>query len=421
MIKIGSLTIKYTHLMLGVLITALVIFEASNPGDFKVFTEAAKLLKHHENMYDRWLNGNSCKYYYSPFFALLLTPFTSVPDFVISIVWLSANVFFFARIWKITTAFFDFNGFSKKESRAFTLLTIFLTFRFLLHNFEMAQMNVYVMWSILESLNLFEKNKNMQGALLFALAMNIKILPIVFLPYLIMRGRFAAFTWIALFSVAFLYIPSLFLGIEYNNFLLSHWFHTINPFNTEHNIDTQLGGHSLTSLIPPLLMQTDGELPLKRNIANLDLATVNIIVSTIRAALIVLTLYFTGLSFFKKAKSTIHRLWEVSYILLIIPLIFPHQEKYAFFLIFPATAYIIYFLIRTRQSNWSAFSKRTWIILVSILSVSFVLNTVTTDLFIGKYLKDVCQHYKTITYGTFLLVLILPFCKPLVLQKEREA
>jgi uncharacterized membrane protein len=414
--NIGKTKITVPQLLLGCLVVFIVIIESRKSGDFKVFTEAAKLLKDHQNIYDQWLNNRSCKYYYSPLFALLLIPLVTFPDFIVNFLWLSANVFFFARIWKLTASYFDFSVFNKKETRFYVVITMVLTARFLLHNFENMQMTVFILWSVLESFNLFSNKKYIPGALLFALAMNIKILPIVFLPYLLFRKKTAAFLWVILFAGIFLYLPGLLVGFGFNNFLLAEWFKALNPSNIEHSFIDDIGGQSLTTLLPTLLMQTVGEVPFKRNIANLDVNTVNYLITAARAFFIGFTLYFTGFTFFKNPKFKLREFWEISYITLIIPIIFSHQEKYAFFLIFPATAYIVYYLILARQNNWANISKTKWIVLVSLLCLSFILNTLTSDLFGGRYYETVCDHFKTIAYGSFLLVIALAFCKPSMLQ-----
>ena len=418
--NLGKIKITVPQILLGCLVVFIVIIESKKSGDFKVFTEAAKLLKDHQNIYDQWLNNKSCKYYYSPLFALLLIPFVTFPDFIVNFLWLSANVFFFARIWKLTYSYFDFSAFNKKEKRIYVLITLALTIRFLLHNFENVQMTVYILWSILESLNLFTQKKYISGAFIFALAMNIKILPIVFLPYLLFRKKTVPFLWIVLFTGIFLYAPALLLGVGFNNFLLVEWGKALNPSNIEHSFIDDIGGQSLTTFLPTLLMQTAGEVPFKRNIANLDLNTVNFIISVARLLFVGFTLYFTGLTFYKNAKSKLHAYWEVSYLTLIIPIIFSHQEKYAFFLIFPATAYIVYFLIKSRQNNWIYISKTKWIVLVSLLFLSFLLNTMSSDLFGGRSYEMVCDHYKSIAYGSFLLLIILSFCQPYLFSKMEQ-
>jgi len=409
---------KYVRYSAGFLLLVFLGFEASHRGDFKVFLEAAEAVNAHKNVYALWLSNSCCQYYYSPFFAMLLIPFTYVPYYVVNFLWLSADIYFLYRIWKFVSSKLDFSFFSAKEYRLFIVIAIALSIRFLLYNFDMVQMTIFLLWAMFESLNLFENKKNIQGALLLALVINIKIMPIAMIPYLLLRRKFIPALWVVLFSVAFVCLPAIFLGMEYNNFLLAAWFKAINPTNTEHNIDTYLGTQSLTSWLAPLLMHTGGELTLKRNIANLDVSTVNWIINIARAIFIGATLYFTGLTFFREAKSKLRRLWELSYIMLIIPLVFPHQQKYEFFLSFPGLTYIAYFLIYHYHYQFAYLSKSKWKTCIVLLSISFLLNTLTSDLFIGKHLSDITQHYKSITYGTIVLAVLLAMCNPKYIENN---
>jgi hypothetical protein len=400
-----------TWSMLAVVL-AYVILKSAGDGDFTVFLEASRAMRFHQDMYGLWLNKICCRYYYSPLFAVILLPFTYIPYFVAYFLWLGANVWFLIRIWKIITTKIDMSSFTAGQFNVFFLLVFLLSFRFLDLNFDTMQMTIYLLWVMLESIELFDKGKNIKGALLLSLAINIKIMPLVIIPYLLFRKKFIPVLWTALFFIVFLYLPVLFIGFDFNQQLLVSWFHSINPNKAEHNIDTVRGTQSLTSWLVPLLMSTEGELPFKRNIATLDLTTVNCIINGARAFFILLTLYFTGFTFFKKAGSQLRELWELGYIFLVMPLVFPHQQKYEFFLMFPATIYICYFLVINYKYAFRYVSRVRVRTIAILLGLSFILNTLTSDLFIGMYYSDITQHFKTITYGTFLVIAAYALCKP---------
>jgi hypothetical protein len=408
----GLKNTKFLILLISLAGIAFLFAEAHKNSDFKVFLDAARVLMTHETIYDKWLNNGYAKYYYSPLFAVLLVPFSYLPYYIPCFLWLCADVFFLYRIWKIISGKLNLSIFTKKEYRIFLLLALLPVIRFLLYNFDMVQMTCFILWSILESVQLIQKNKYVKGAFLLALAINIKIMPLAVIPYLLLRKKFIPVAYVLVFSVIFLYLPALLIGFKFNNFLLGEWFRVINPSNVEHSFDNSLGSHSLNAWIPTLLTNTGGELPLKRNFVDLDLNTVKMIVNCITAGLVLFTLYFTGLTFFKEAKSKIRSLWEISYIVLVIPLIFPHQEAYAFFLVFPAMAFISYYIVYQIHSGLKQISAVKWYIILILFCISFALMTLTSDLFIGRHLCDITRHYKTISYGTLLLTIVLAMCNP---------
>jgi hypothetical protein len=397
--------------ILTLLFCYIAILAKSN-GDFKVFLEAANLLRNGKNMYHVWIATApevSGLYFYSPLFALLLVPFTYLPSYIPNLLWLLASAFWVYRIWQLLKKDFDLTTFSKKEKRLLVSLSFLFIIRFLLYNFGLIQMTVFMLWAILESINLFDKNKDTKGSALLALAINIKLLPIVILPYLFYRNKIKPFFLTLFFIIFFLFLPALFLGKELNSFLLHEWWSVINPAQEGFQFEADWGVHSLTALIPTLLMITEGELTLKRNILNLSPDTVSAISFAVRFVFIVFVLYFLGI---KKKVTTLQKNWEIAYLTLVIPLIFPHQQKYAFFMLLPAIAYLLYFLMRIRKNNYTNLSKRKWNLILTLILLAFMLMTLSTDGIIGRYYNNISQHYKTITYGAILIAVALGISNP---------
>lgn len=388
-------------------------FLANRSGDFQVFLEAGKLLKSGENPYHQWLLNKQCLYFYSPLWAILISPFTEYA-YLIKLLWLLTNVFFLHRIWRICQAQLSIKFLSSKQQFFFLLLLAVCTHRFVLYNFMMIQMTIFIVWAILESLGLFDKKKLLAGALILALAINIKLLALVALPYLIYRGYFKAFGLTVLFLLIYLLLPSVYLGWERNVFLHQQWWSVINPSTVEHLFDTELGPHDLSALIPNLLMETSSnDYTLRRHILTLSLDNTLLILNVFRGGLIVLTVYFLGTSIFKKRGVGSARLKEISYLLLIVPLIFPHQQKYAFFFAFPAVMFLLKYLFTAERTP-----KKTAVWVLFLLS--FTLMTLTSDAFIGRDLNKLTQFYKLITYGTLLLIPALILAESQISKTQKE-
>ncbi len=402
---------KYTIGFLLVLLVAYLAILAKEKGDFRCFLEAAGLMREGKNIYGVYLSDGIGLYYYSPLFAMLLVPFTYVPPFIPNLLWLIFSAFLVYRIWKLIREDFDLTAFSKKQINLLIFITFACMIRFLLYNFGLIQMTIFMLWAILESNRLFDQNKPVQGSILLALAINIKLLPLVVLPYLVYRKKYKPFLWTILFLIVFLFLPVLFIGYETNSFLLSEWWHVINPSQKGHQFETEWGVHSLTALVPTLLMVTEGELTMKRNIMNLSPDLVSKITLLVRLLFIVFTLYFLTNNK-NKVITAIQKNWELAYITLVIPLIFPHQQKYVFYMLFPAIAYITYFLIYVHNTNYTVIRKSKWNVIVGLMIMAFALMTLTTDGLIGRHYNNITQHYKTITYGAVLIAVALAISNP---------
>jgi hypothetical protein len=264
----------------------------------------------------------------------------------------------------------------------------------------------------MESIRLFRKDKVIVGGIILALAINIKLLPIVLIPYLIYRNYFKAIASFSFFSLVFLFFSAIFLGWSKNSFLLSEWWNVINPSNSQHLIETELGTHSLSALIPSLLTETEGEIDIRRNVFSFGSESAILILNIVRAFFVTFTIYFLKWPPFKRNNSKLFQIYELSYLVLIIPLIFPHMQKYAFVLSIPALFYLSHFVVlnfRNGKSTVNAWRMNTILILIFL---SFVLMTLSTDGLIGRNLNDITQHFKTITWGALLLVVALILAKP---------
>lgn len=398
-----------------ILVLIYLILNALGNGDFKVFLEASKLIAAGKNPYHLWIfvsEGNYALYFNSPLWAIILIPFSHLPSFITNFIWLAANVCFLYRIWILLIKYFDFSSLSERQVSWILLLSFILIARFILYNFEMIQMTIFLLYGALESLFLFRSKKYLSGGALLALIINIKILPIVLIPYLIYRKQWLASLSTLGFSIIFILLPGIILGWSTNLFLLSEWWAVINPNNTEHLLESDLGLHSLTALLPSLLTQTNGVLPYPRNIFNFDFKSTVCILNIVRAGLIIFTLYFLKWPPFRSAKSLFNDVYELSYIFLLIPLIFPHQQKYAFLLAFPAIVYICYFVVVNFNSPTRKISSKKYYGIIILLVMSFTLMTLSTDGIIGRTLNQITQHYKTITYGAIILIIVLIITPP---------
>lgn len=332
---------------------------AARGGDFDVFLDAAQKLASQQNIY-RPPFIKDLQYYYSPFFALILVPFSYLPFVISEFAWLVLSSLLLYRSWMLIIRYFDLTALNRKQRTYWTLLTCFLATRFLLYNYAMIQMTIFLLWATLESLALFEKKQFVSGGLLFGFACTTKLLPILFLPYLLYRGYIRGFLSTLLFFGLLLFVPAFFVGFRGNNFLLQEWWAVINPTNKENALEADLGTHSLVSLIPVYLTETHNKIDLNRNFIDLTPGQAILITNLIRLVFVAGTLFFLRSLPFKRNSDKLQTIWECAYLFLLTPLLFPHQQKYAFLYIMPAIIYLLYYLlVRIRVEGSSNFMLLT--------------------------------------------------------------
>ncbi|MBK7129955.1 MAG: DUF2029 domain-containing protein [Crocinitomicaceae bacterium] len=377
--------------------------EANQQGDFSIFWQASRDYFDGKNIYTltyhEWYH-----YYYSQLFAILLFPLAMLPLYAATWIWLALNLFFLWRIFAITLRQLQVEKWNSRSRFIFLSLIFIFNLRFIRDNFHLGQMTVFMAYCMLESLSLIYYQRHVKGAALLALGINIKLLPLVFIPYLIFRGYFLAACYTCVAVLAYFLIPLT--AVEYHQYvLLMHdWWQLINPTQTKHTIDTdERSFHGLSTLIPTLCMETVPDthaLPLRRNMFNLSSEKVFWVLNLIRLALVLSTIAVTRLKFFKPENNKLKRWKEAAYIMLIIPLIFPHQQHYAFLLSMPAFSYILYLIMI------EGIKKYRWqFCLLIMVYLCFNLNLLVGSF--GMYY----DHYKIVTYGALLLVVILLFTK----------
>jgi hypothetical protein len=405
---------KLKLIIIGFVIVYVIlsINSAIHGGDFDVFLDAATKLGNHQNIYTPPF-VKDLQYYYSPLFAFLLMPFTG-NFFITEFLWLLLSGFILYRNWIIIQMYFDFSAFTHKERNILGALSLFFIIRFILYNVAMVQINIFLLWAILESIQLINSKKWLIGSLILAFVINVKLMPIVVLPYLIYRLKFRAAISVVAFSILFLFLPSIFIGHEFNTFLLAEWWKIINPLNSEHLIEAGVNSQSFVGIIPAFLTDTQGDINIKRNLLSLSIETTELITNIIRLFFIAFTLFFLKLP----KKNNLYDISEfraISYILLLVPLIFPHQQKYAFVFIFPMIVYLIYYCMIMWKFNRNKGFK---IFLSLLLIVSVIFTPIIGSDIIGRFNYDLIHHFRILGISTILLVIFAVIGNPKSIKKE---
>lgn len=92
------------------------------------------------------------------------------------------------------------------------LVPFLLAFPFILNNLELLQVNMILFTLAFWGLYLQANGKDVAGGIAIAAAAAMKVMAIVFLPYLVYRRRWRAVFWMASSSVVFFFLPAIFTG-----------------------------------------------------------------------------------------------------------------------------------------------------------------------------------------------------------------
>lgn len=395
-------------------------------GDLHVYYKAAEALRLDRPVYDyEFLVSREelCGFSYPLFWAFVVMLVGWLPLALLDFVWLVFNLWLLFKIWKLIHYFLDLQNFTPSQKKWFDFFLLLFAVRFILYNFDMSQVTILLLFLILKSLEWLEIEKITSGswkpifwaAFLAALGVAIKLMPIFLIPYFFWRGRWRVGVMSLIFIVLLMLIPAIWTGWETFWELQAKWWATINPtnkeFTTQQNREAE-GVYSLSAFFNAYFFDDNERLQgVRRHLWALSAEHLQVVLMLARLFFVALTLFFVRFSPFRASPSRLHSFWEMSYMLIAIVLVFPHQQKYAFLFLLPAFAYLIF----------RYFSTPSKTLLVGLILV-WLLSTASTDGIIGRYLYDFGQYFKIITFACFLTIILLmryspktkdlPFDKP---------
>jgi hypothetical protein len=377
----------------GMGVLCFAVLESLGPrNDLDIYLEAAKGMWNGRDIYsDTYFDGYH--YYYSPLFAAVIYPLSILGSGVAKSFWILVNVCLLVRMYAVIEQYLIFPD--KAVQRWFALLMVLVSLRFVKDNLHFGQVTILILYLCIEGLHALRRGKN-GGAWLIALGINIKILPVVFLPYLLLRREFKALGWVLAGLLCFHFLPMFFLSAPYFRDIQHSYFMLINPFRSAHLLDIEEASfHSLTTWVTVFFspaMEQQG-LTLRRHFMELSAEGVAAVIQVLRALLMLLTLWVLRKRFFQRMSDT-QEIWsEWSWLLALIPLVFPHQQHYAFLFALPMLLWLMYLWLSWRLSRWMK---------VAVVLISVVFNL---SLWMGMG-NGIYNHYKGVTWAALWMLCV---------------
>jgi hypothetical protein len=183
-------------------------------GDFGHFYHAARAMRQHADPYAAWKRG----YLYPPLLAFIMMPLAELPAesaarlFIAFNVFLSIGLSFLAA--RETARRLGVHPTAELVAGAALLATLLLVDK-IRGEIRMGQTNVIMLASFVLGLVWLDRRPRLSG-LALGLGANIKYLPIVLLPYLLVRRRWQAAGAFVGAIVGFAFLPSIWSGRDEN-------------------------------------------------------------------------------------------------------------------------------------------------------------------------------------------------------------
>lgn len=435
--RLGSVAARVVALLCLAYLVART-FRGGN--DINVYLYAAGQFIRGEDIYS--LNPFNV-YLYSPLFALMLAPLSLLAMPAARVVWMLLNLLLAVRLWFIWRGMVP--PLSAGRRRLWGVAVILLAAGFLNHVFLLGQVTILILWLTTEGIYQTARGRPLFGAALIALGINFKIIPLLVLVYLGMRGQFRALAYtLALVGVT-LIVPAAVHGWDYNARLLSTWRTVINPAGEKFAFEDNDGCVSLNAVLPAYLYDFDAGNPslkprhrkvdLPRMITAVPRPTLTAVLQASRMLLLLVLMaailprsWLAGpvrelprrLGLVLGAAGTddegagVHLptsfYWELAMLCLVTLSIFPHQMKYSMLYFVPAGAYVLYFYFAMGEGQ---VERRTadGVVGGTAMALMLLLAVSGRDL-IGSHAVDILDYYHVMGITVLLFLPILWHCHP---------
>ena len=351
---------------LAVLAFALLVYgtivSARKMGDYDVYHRAASRLVAGETVYEL---GDPHRYLYAPPFVFLFVPLVPVPILAGKLVWFLVNLALAVRVVRLS---FRFARFAGRAPPGALVLLLALTLRFLDNNVAHGQMNLVLLWLVLEAYAAAGRERFGIAGLALAGAILTKLFPAVLLLQLALRRqwRFLLATVVGLAVV--LAAPVLWWKHEYPAVLAS-WSAIVIDQAGHYEL-----GNKINQSISAFAYRAFRPYPYGTPFVELPPAAVHAIVALLHAAFLLPLLRLSRRAARRGGEPPEGRGGaELGAWLLYATVLLPYSWKYYFVDLIPACAVVLRRLWSPRPSPYA------W-----GLGVVFVLNLVAGLRLLGK-------------------------------------
>lgn len=276
----------------------------------------------------------------------------------------------------------------KTLSKTFYFFAILMSLRFLLSVVQRVQSDCLILFLLTLFIFALFLNRQVLAGIALASAAMLKLTPLIFLPYLILRKKIKAALACGAFIIFYAFVPALLVGMNRNLQYLKNWLavHKTNPADYILWYKNQ----SLLSCLSRFLTKGSG-------VAILDLDKAVIFGVFIILAVSLFSLIFIVRREPQVVPSGVRYLSEISLVLICMVLFSPLAWKHTFVHLIIPHLVLLYYVLYLNPDD-----KLTRVLLIC----SFVINTVFNPE-ITKPFAEIIQLYSNITFGTLILYVAL--------------
>ena len=355
--------------------------------DFRVYYKTGERFAAKENIYAR-PDETVTPYKYSPFFAMLMAPFSFLPKSVAALIFFTLNFVSLIAIFVLSYRLIVRDKISFGQSIFLYVFSAIAGFRFALHALDSGQVGIILFALTLFGLHLLHKKKDMFCAVYLSLAIMIKYTPAILLPYLFFKKKVKPVLFVLIFILILSFIPALCVGGPKAYEYIKGWL----PFISATSFDaSSMYDYKNQSIFSAVLRHFTDASPYNVSLAHFTFAQ-GIWISVFLGFLAFLFIVFPG------KRSDFVLSLDYSLLFTSMALFNPNAWMHNFVVFIFIYMTIFYYLIKIN------FQDR---LTLALAVASFALTTLTSELFVGDSLEKLFERFSCVTAGTGILMFLL--------------
>ena len=356
--------------------------------DFRVVHRAAGRVLHQENLYN-FADGHYL-YKYSPFFAVLVAPLGLLSFQAGEVIWLLGMCLCLAFV--LTQCKKMILG-DKPPPPYLYILTILFASKFLVREITLGQTDFLILVFIFLFISFADKEKYLLSGLFLSLAVMIKPSSLIFVPYLLYKGKIKLIIYSAITGALFLLAPAAIYGFSTNFSLLTGW-RTVMSVSSPPLLAVDLN-QSLFAFFYRFLTPTSQGV----NVLDLNYTLVNLLIYISISGLFLFLLFLNSRSKYVEGNLLHHREGiEYSLVLIFMSLFSPlgWVQNYSSSIL--ALMLLIYYVLKT------GFRDK---LIISLMLLFFILVDLINFEIVGRKMNDLSLYLSFLTWGVFILIVCL--------------
>lgn len=371
--------------------------------DFHVFWQAGRNFTRGDALYHGYLAG-AREFKYPPFAAFVFQLLGVFPLPVAAVLFSLLNL----ALW-IVAAFLTRDIVARTSTgRVSTpvplVLAVLLSAQFFLDNFHHVQMNGVILVFVLLGLRAHFREQDLTAAAYIVTATAIKLVPILFVAWLLVRGRRRAALAVPPLAAACILLPLLVRGPATGAAELTEYYHSFLAGHQHGEVGSYTRGHNIASFVNRTMPGTEGGDDVRRPIVAVSEAAAQRIYRALWAAVLLAVLAM--LVILRRRHAPVSA-FELSAVFLACLLLSP--VTFTANLVFLLFVFCAFLSVRFAELS---FPDRVGAVVLGIAMAATGLS--------GKDLVGRTVNLYIKEYGTFVLTMLLLFVAGIILA-ERES